>query len=588
MATPTSPTPEGRVPGRCSGSIKELSILGQQSHYASSIDTHSQKRPSEAIPSGLNYRSFHGFVNPAASAKTLPSPSSTQTLLVKRSLVFIHKLPSRTRPSVSRTGLSTPSLSFTSGPALTSPASSGPSPSSKGVCVHRIPQDASLSPDSPLLDPTPECGQLLFIRGFVTNHWVKAIGSFYQLDPEYFRKHLDFLSTPGEHLDLPHLPSVADNIGIRLQVTDIFRRPPESSLTDRDVQRARRQEVRDVRLYQKRLGTRGMSGETVVRRFSVLDRGTFSTEHAISVTIKGSVRNGWTAVIWSDTGHPLNHCPQGPWSINNPSFTRGSCIPTTVYRPNAPFIRAGNDAQVTPDAELCSDNLFQSASLVPEIYSSTQLIPEAMRLDAFYALSDLFAFVATSEKQFLNSMELRVKDEIYSTEAATDLSVDNLKYSKELLDSHAQNLEEVLLFLRNRDSSKWPTIPPDNPLAEQVRSKHSTIVGDFAYLLSRAQRLAAQCLEGVTIITNGVMLQESRKAIDMGEQTKTVTLLAFFYLPLTLATSFFGMNFKELGQGGLTIWIGIGTAVGLVILQVLTYKVYKDAISRRRSGSRKS
>ncbi|KAK0721315.1 hypothetical protein B0T21DRAFT_414510 [Apiosordaria backusii] len=172
----------------------------------------------------------------------------------------------------------------------------------------------------------------------------------------------------------------------------------------------------------------------------------------------------------------------------------------------------------------------------------------------------------TSVKQFLNSIELCVKDEIGSTQTATNFSVSNLKYFRELLDSHAQNLEEVLLFLRNRDSSRWPSIQADHQLADLIRSKNNTTARDFEYLMPRARKLEAQCLEGVSIITNGVMLQESRKAIDTGEQTKTVTLLAFFYLPLALATSFFGMNFVELGQGTLTIWIGICTGIALVIL----------------------
>ena len=60
-------------------------------------------------------------------------------------------------------------------------------------------------------------------------------------------RHLDFLSTPDEHLDLPPLPLAAD--AIRLRVTDVFKRQPGAALTDDAVQLARRDEVLHVRAF---------------------------------------------------------------------------------------------------------------------------------------------------------------------------------------------------------------------------------------------------------------------------------------------------------------------------------------------------
>src|SRR4051794_10364761 len=116
-------------------------MFDQQSHYALAINNHSQKRWSEAIPPGLNYRSFHAFVN--APARGTPShSSSTQSLVANRSFVFIHALHSRTRPAASHGGVAAPNLSTSSisTPSLplpslssTTPASPGPStPPSKG------------------------------------------------------------------------------------------------------------------------------------------------------------------------------------------------------------------------------------------------------------------------------------------------------------------------------------------------------------------------------------------------------------------------------------------------------------------------
>lgn len=250
-------------------------------------------------------------------------------------------------------------------------------------------------------------------------------------------------------------------------------------------------------------------------------------------------------------------------------------MPTSVHRPNIALSRRDISSD-TPQLDRQTENLFQSASLLPEQYGST-LDSEAMRVDAFYALSELLTFVATSEKQFLNSIELRLNHEISSTNSETDISIANFKYSRELLDCHSQILEETLRFLKKKDSSRWPTAPADHHKFGLIKSKHEAVIEDFEYLLSLANRLSLRCFEEVGLITDNAMLQESRRVMDQGEQVKTLTLLAFFCLPMTIASGFFGMNFKELGQGDLSIWIGVMAIVLLSLLQYLAY-VLKDPI----------
>lgn len=150
-----------------------------------------------------------------------------------------------------------------------------------------------LDPVSPLPIPVPNSVQLLFMQGYATNKWVKALGSFYRIDPEYFRRHLSFLSTADECYDIPVLPSAAGGI-VRLKITDIFRR--QVSLTEQSVQTKRRNEIHDVRQYQKKLGQRGLPGESIVRRFSTHANGTtFTVEYDISITVQKSnaANEGW-------------------------------------------------------------------------------------------------------------------------------------------------------------------------------------------------------------------------------------------------------------------------------------------------------
>lgn len=64
---------------------------------------------------------------------------------------------------------------------------------------------------------------------------------------------------------------------------------------------------------------------------------------------------------------------------------------------------------------------------------------------------------------------------------------------------------------------------------------------------------------------------EARKAIQEAEQTRRLTLLAFFYLPLTFTTSVFGMNIRDLRQGDKSIWIAFVTGFVVLTLSVINY-----------------
>lgn len=78
-----------------------------------------------------------------------------------------------------------------------------------------------------------------------------------------------------------------------------------------------------------------------------------------------------------------------------------------------------------------------------------------------------------------------------------------------------------------------------------------------------------------------------------------VTILAFVYVPLNLATSIFGMNIQELNQNGQQFWVFMTTAVTVLIIttgswffleQVNNYKTWTrgilDGEPKRRSGAK--
>ena len=79
-----------------------------------------------------------------------------------------------------------------------------------------------------------------------------------------------------------------------------------------------------------------------------------------------------------------------------------------------------------------------------------------------------------------------------------------------------------------------------------------------------------------------------------GVNNLLVTVLAFIYVPLNLATSIFGMNIQQLNQNGQNIWVFFTTAIVALVLtggswlcSKLTYEAiawYKERASAKEAN----
>ena len=240
-----------------------------QEQFVFVIKSYSKRRKSQSLYPGLIYGQLAAFLS------RLPSPPTTAESLP--AFVVYHSL----RPAASTTALSRSQAALSSHGQHPAPARD----------VKSIGQDAVLHQSSPLPSLEPDSGCLLFLRGYGTPQWIKAIGSRYGVDYEYFRRHLSFLEKPEEFYDLPQLPSAQCSI-LRLRVTEIFKRQEPQVITK--VQSARLKEGRDLKEYQNRLRQSGTCGDTIVRRFSIHDGSIFTIEHDISICVrKDEKKSSW-------------------------------------------------------------------------------------------------------------------------------------------------------------------------------------------------------------------------------------------------------------------------------------------------------
>lgn len=140
--------------------------------------------------------------------------------------------------------------------------------------------------------PAGDSGQIVFIRGFISPSWLAAIGSKYNIDPEFFRRHMDFLSASIDRhaYSFPSLASSSNNI-FRLCVNTLLHR---DDFGGQDLHSQRSDQSTKLRTYKmQQLGsTRVRCGDSLVREYSTVCSRFSVMEQWISLCITKTDR-GW-------------------------------------------------------------------------------------------------------------------------------------------------------------------------------------------------------------------------------------------------------------------------------------------------------
>ena len=477
-------------------------------------------------------------------------------------------------------------------------------------------------------------GRVMFLRGFASPEWLNLVGSLYRVDPEFFRRHLDFLQPQKHHeiptrfalpqqaglkqqlsllhqiptqFDLPSLPSTSENI-VRLQIVSIVSRSDghrtsaRSSLSD-----LRSQASEDVRLYLRQALRDGQIGRSIVRRYLMHDEKYSTIEQEISLCVEQQNR-GWTgkhapcciynktidsmylpiAIVWSDCGRNLMEVPGFSWCSKTASSARGhECLPTYQHKAKMALKTSNIDSDPNPKKRdtLFSDS-FQSAAAYPRFFGG-DVDPHVAHHDAFYTLIDIFRFSAFSENQCLNIMEYIIQKETNPPMDLMQESLANLQHAKSMLQAHLQRLESTTLFIERRGCTKWPKASQQEHI-EIVDATARDLLNDFKHLIARAKLLSNRCTDETNLVMNRAMLEEAQRAISQGAVVARLTLLAFLFIPLSFTTSFFGMNLEELvGSSnstlGLWTWFAVSVPLFLLSLLLLYWNVIQRAVHRRLS-----
>lgn len=211
------------------------------------------------------------------------------------------------------------------------------------------------------------------------------------------------------------------------------------------------------------------------------------------------------------------------------------------------------------------------------------LQPRVLRQDPFYALHDIFTFVAVSERQFLSSIAVQInrKQELLlseSTERSRVLQSD-LIYFWNLLEDHIKNISEANRFIQNRRFLQWPRSHSD-------KSQHTALKLqlDFETLLEKAKQLQERCEKVMEILINRIQLSDILRGVARSKQNFRLTLLAALFVPITVTATIFGMNFITFVSNTNGTWIWLLTTVPVMLISFLLVVWEHDFISELRAN----
>ncbi|CAG9952030.1 unnamed protein product [Clonostachys rosea f. rosea IK726] len=345
----------------------------------------------------------------------------------------------------------------------------------------------------------------------------------------------------------PVLPSDTLNI-IRLRIVTIGDREDNSwgSPSEIDNLRAMGQLVEYVHRLRRQDGLE--AGNSVVRAFNVHSAQYFSIEQDITVTVQNYKSGGWALLVWTDFGDGLACGPRGPWHPKTSGRrSEKMFLPHIRHFPSDVMTGTVTANGTSSQSGANSPSSFdQSGLLLAEGYGES-LDPALLKVDSFYATSELFHHSASSICQLLNVIQSIIDD---------------------------YGLCENLLALKGHESAKWPKSYENFPGGEAnaqaaINTKLALLIVDFEKLISRVESLSARCRGGMSICMSSASIEESQRAIKQARQIELLTWFAFLYIPLSFTTSFFGMNVKSFGTGNVSLNVWFAVSIPLVAVSYL-------------------
>lgn len=213
-----------------------------------------------------------------------------------------------------------------------------------------------------------------------------------------------------------------------------------------------------------------------------------------------------------------------------------------------------------------------------------------MACDPLYALADVFRLYASSESQLLRLLETTIThDTDYKSLKEKNPTLSNLLYCRGILSVHSERLKESTNWIQRYKHRQGPrNAIEEEHLRIEAEAVKDALLTDFEHLVRRADLLSERCNTGMAVISNNVILDESRKAMSQAKRVARLTFIAFIFVPLSFTTSLFGMNVSQLGTGDTSITVWVTVSLSVLFVTTLMYFMDGSTVASTCAGAKRT
>lgn len=277
-------------------------------------------------------------------------------------------------------------------------------------------------------------------------------------------------------------------------------------------------------------------------------------------------------IVWTDSGtdNDLKHLPIPNIDSFESVLTSVSFCPTffeTELQEQEPNYAPGAVPPVTQRR--------QPLSVLPKRYGET-LDWKSISLDPILALQELFNFQSAAAMQYLNMTRKVITQLMAQTHINRNNLVDmedilHYEYAKTVLARWSAHFTGLIQVLETGPLWNNTDAVGDGTKREEMLL---TLKRDLEFLQTEAGIIIELCEAGKSTVLSNFSISEARRTTQeaklVTELTKATNRLTFIFLPISFVTSVFGMNFRQFGQGPLTIWLWVAVTLPLLVVCVIT------------------
>ena len=193
---------------------------------------------------------------------------------------------------------------------------------------------------------------------------------------------------------------------------------------------------------------------------------------------------------------------------------------------------------------------------------------DVMHEDPIYALHRLFSFYVCNEAYVLSFLEKQINQHAFSgqgpSEVADTETLSNLIHCRRLLERHVDDLRQALRIVQGKVLKEIR-----RPSATCAVSARSSLEEDLKYLIEKAANLRNRSETSMGLLMNIASIGEARRSVHQNKSLFRFTIIASVYVPLSFVATLFGMNFRQFGQGQLSIWIYFVVSVPVFVISAM-------------------